>query len=425
MSSSFATLDTLPVSGKTVLVRADLNVPMQDGKVSDATRITRFAPTAKELADKGAKVVILSHFGRPKDGPTPEFSQQPLVETLSKAVGRPVAFANDCVGATAEQAIKAMKPGDVLLLENVRFHKGEEKNDPAFAKSLAALGDLYVNDAFSAAHRAHASTATLADLLPAAAGRLMQAELEALTSALENPQRPVMAVVGGSKVSTKLAILKNLVKKVDRLVIGGAMANTFLQAQGVNVGKSLTESDMLDTARSILDAAKAAGCTVILPEDVVVAPDIKAGDKATTVSAQSIPADQMALDIGPASVSRLKSELGSMKTVVWNGPLGAFEFSPFEKATSAVAQEVTRLTKAGALKSVAGGGDTVSALETAGCADGFSYVSSAGGAFLEWLEGQELPGVAALVRAAKASGSEGSCCECSCGASDGRKTANG
>lgn len=401
--ATFATLDTLSVSGKTVLVRADLNVPMQDGKVTDATRINRFAPTAKELAEKGAKVVVLSHFGRPKDGPTPEFSQAPLVMPLATAVGRPVGFAADCIGPVAEAAVKALKPGEILLLENVRFYKGEEKNDPAFAKSLAALGDLYVNDAFSAAHRAHASTATLADLLPAAAGRLMQAELEALTAALENPQRPVMAVVGGSKVSTKLAILTNLVKKVDSLVIGGAMANTFLLAQGVGVGKSLAEPDLLDTARNILASAKAANCTIILPEDVMIAPDIKAGEQAIAVSAQAIPASQMALDIGPASVARLISTLENTKTVVWNGPLGAFEFAPFEKATVDVARAVAKLTQSGKLCSVAGGGDTVAALETAGCVDGFSYVSSAGGAFLEWLEGQELPGVAALVRAASAS----------------------
>ncbi len=400
--ATFATLDTLSVSGKTVLVRADLNVPMQDGKVTDATRITRFAPTAKELAEKGAKVVVLSHFGRPKDGPTPEFSQAPLVAPLAAAVGRPVAFATDCIGPIAEAAVKALKPGEILLLENVRFYKGEEKNDPAFAKSLAALGDAYVNDAFSAAHRAHASTATLADLLPAAAGRLMQAELEALSAALENPQRPVMAVVGGSKVSTKLAILTNLVKKVDRLVIGGAMANTFLLAQGHSVGKSLAEPDLLDTARGILAAAQAANCTIYLPEDVMIAPDLKAGEQAIAVSAQAIPTSQMALDIGPASTAKLTAALETTKTVVWNGPLGAFEFPPFEKATVTVAQAVAKLTKAGKLCSVAGGGDTVAALETAGCGDGFSYVSSAGGAFLEWLEGQELPGVAALVRAASA-----------------------
>lgn len=401
--TAFNTLDTLAVAGKIVLVRADLNVPMQDGKVSDATRITRFAPTAKELADKGAKVVVLSHFGRPKDGPTPEFSQECLVAPLAAAVGRPVAFASDCIGAVAEAAVKAMKGGDILLLENVRFHKGEEKNDPAFAKALAALGDVYVNDAFSAAHRAHASTATLAELLPAAAGRLMQAELEALTAALENPQRPVMAVVGGSKVSTKLAILTHLVKKVDRLVIGGAMANTFLLAQGHSVGKSLVEADMLDTARDIMTAAKAANCTVMLPEDVVVSTGIKDGATAHTVAATAIPADEMALDIGAASIAKIVAELEQMKTVVWNGPLGAFEFAPFEKATVEVAQAVAKLTKAGKLRSVGGGGDTVSALEMAKSADDFSYVSSAGGAFLEWLEGRELPGVAALIKATAAS----------------------
>lgn len=396
---TFKTLDTLDVSGKTVLVRADLNVPMQDGKVTDATRITRFAPTAQELADKGARVVILSHFGRPKNGPSPEFSQGQLVAPLAEAIGKPVAFASDCIGPIAEAAVKALTDGQILLLENVRFHKEEEANDLGFAKSLAALGDLYVNDAFSAAHRAHASTATLAALLPAAAGRLMQAELEALTAALEHPQHPVLAIVGGSKVSTKLDVLKHLVTKVDRLVIGGAMANTFLLAQGFSMGKSLVEADLLDTARSILDAAKAANCKVLLPVDVVVAKELAANVVSQTVAVDNIPTDMMALDIGLKSTTALLQELEDVKTVVWNGPLGAFEFSPFEAGTNAVAQAVARLTAGGHLLSVAGGGDTVSALEGAKAADSFTYVSSAGGAFLEWLEGRDLPGVSALIKA--------------------------
>lgn len=396
--SNFTTLDTLAVAGKVVLVRADLNVPTQDGVVTDATRIVRFAPTARELADKGARVVVLSHFGRPKNGPTPEFSMQPLVAPLAEAIGKPVAFASDCKGAIARDAVSALKNGDILLLENVRFYKEEEKNDADFTKELASLGELYVNDAFSAAHRAHASTAGLADYLPSAAGRLMQAELEALTSALEKPERPLMAVVGGSKVSTKLDVLTNLVKKVDRLVIGGAMANTFLMAKGVNVGKSLVEADLLDTARGILDAAEKSGCTVVLPVDVAIAPDLKAGDAASTVGIESIPADQMVLDIGARSIASLIADVSTTKTVVWNGPLGAFEFKPFEKATVEVARAVAKATQDGTLKSVAGGGDTVSALEMAGCSDDFSYVSSAGGAFLEWLEGRELPGVVALLK---------------------------
>jgi phosphoglycerate kinase len=389
---AFRTLDELPVADKTVLVRADLNVPTANGTITDDTRIVRFAPTARELAEKGAKVVILSHFGRPKDGPSAEFSQAFLADPLAKAIGRPVTFAKDCVGSVAESAVAALKPGEIVLLENVRFHKEEEKNDTCFAKSLAALGDVYVNDAFSAAHRAHASTEHLARFLPAAAGRLMQAELEALTRALENPQRPVMAVVGGSKVSTKIEVLTNLAKKVDCLVIGGAMANTFLLAKGIEVGKSLAERDFVQTAKDIM----AAGCEILLPEDVVVAETLKPGVATQVVSASAIPADKMALDVGPASVAAFKAKLASMKTVVWNGPLGAFEIPPFEQATVAAAQEVARLTKEGKLCSVAGGGDTVAALEAAGCAGEFSYVSSAGGAFLEWLEGKTLPGVAAL-----------------------------
>lgn len=398
---NFNTLDTLSVSGKTVLVRADLNVPMQNGEVSDATRIVRFAPTARELADKGARVVILSHFGRPKDGPNPEFSQAQLVKPLAAAIGKPVGFAPDCIGPIAEKAVKTLSNGEILLLENVRFYKGEEKNDPAFAKALASLGELYVNDAFSAAHRQHASTATLAELLPAAAGRLMQAELEALSAALDKPERPVLAVVGGSKVSTKLDVLKHLVRKVDRLVIGGAMANTFLLAQGYAMGKSLVENDLLDTARAIMTEAKAAGCNILLPVDLMVAKTLTANAPSETVTVDKVPADSMALDIGLKSTTALLKELEGVKTVVWNGPLGAFEYPPFDTGTNAVAQAVARLTKAGRLLSVAGGGDTVSALEVAKAADGFTYISTAGGAFLEWLEGRDLPGVSALVNSAR------------------------
>lgn len=396
----FNTLDTFDVKGKIVLVRADLNVPMQDGVITDATRIIRFAPTARELMEKGARVVILSHFGRPKDGPTPEFSQQPLVPALSQAIGKTVSFAADCIGPSAESAIKTLGNGEAVLLENLRFHKGEEKNDPAFVKQLAALGDLYVNDAFSAAHRAHASTATLAELLPAMAGRLMQAELEALSKALTAPARPLLALVGGSKVSTKLAILEHLIKQVNSLIIGGAMANTFLLAQGKQLGKSLVEADLVPTAQKIMDEAKKIGCTLLLPVDVVIASELKSSTPSRTVSVDEIPADQMVLDIGPLSIAALKRELATTKTVVWNGPLGAFEFPPFDTGTNAIAAEVARLTKAGQLVSVAGGGDTVSALETAHAVEDFTYVSSAGGAFLEWLEGKDLPGVSALIKAA-------------------------
>jgi len=398
--SSFNTLDSFDFKGKIVLVRADLNVPMQDGKISDTSRIDRFAPTAREILGKGGRVVVLSHFGRPKDGPSAEFSQKQLVGALSAAIGKPVAFADDCIGPKAQAAVAALADGDVLLLENVRFHKGEEKNDPAFAQALASLGQIYVNDAFSAAHRAHASTAQLASLLPSAAGRLMQAELEALSQALTHPQRPVLAVVGGAKVSTKLDLLANLTSKVDQLIIGGAMANTFLLAQGKPMGKSLVEPDLLDTARQILATAKSNGCTILLPEDLVVAGEFKAGTFSRAVSVDTVPTDMMALDIGPLSVARYVAALDECKTVVWNGPLGAFEIPPFDTATRTLAQAVAKCTQAGKLLSVAGGGDTVSALEAAGVADKLSYVSAAGGAFLEWLEGKDLPGVTALIRAA-------------------------
>jgi phosphoglycerate kinase len=398
--SSFKTIDSLAVSGKRVLVRVDLNVPMKDGKVTDAMRIERAAPTLKELADKGAKVIVLSHFGRPDGKRVPEMSLRPLVEPLAKAIGKPVAFADDCIGAVAEAAVRALKNGDVLLLENLRFHKEEEKNEAGFIDKLSALGDIYINDAFSAAHRAHASTEGIANRLPAAAGRLMQAELEHLDSALGTPKKPVCAVVGGAKVSTKLDLLGNLVGKVDRLIIGGGMANTFLQAQGIAVGKSLSEKDLGATAREILEKAKAAKCTVLLPVDVVVATEFKANAPHKVVDANACPDDQMILDVGPKSIELYEKEVAGCATLVWNGPLGAFEIKPFDAGTMALAQCVARLTGEKKLLSVAGGGDTVAALEAAGVADQFSYVSTAGGAFLEWMEGKTLPGVAALIRAA-------------------------
>ena len=393
--TAFRTLDSADVANKRVLLRVDLNVPMENGKVSDATRIERVLPTIREIADKGGKVVLLAHFGRPK-GPDPKESLRPVAAAVSEHLGRPVGFAEDCVGAAAKAAVDAMKPGDIVLLENTRFHKEEEKNDPAFVKALAENGDVWVSDAFSAAHRAHASTEGLGHVLPAYAGRTMQAEVEALAKALEAPQRPVLAVVGGAKVSSKLELLGNLVKKVDILVIGGGMANTFLAAQGKAVGKSLCERDLLDTARSILETAKGAGCEIVLPIDVTVASEFKAHAPRKVVSVDAVGADDMILDIGPSSVEVVKGKLAQAKTLVWNGPFGAFELEPFDKGTNAVAQEAARLTKAGKLLSVAGGGDTVSALNHAGVGEDFSYVSTAGGAFLEWLEGKALPGVEIL-----------------------------
>ena len=391
----FRTIDALEVKGKRVLVRADLNVPAKDGKVTDTTRIDRSAATLKELAAKGAKVIVLTHFGRPK-GREEKYSQKLLLEPLAKAVGQPVAWADDCIGDAAEKAIAGLKDGDIALLENVRFHPEEEKNDVAFARKLAVLGDVYVNDAFSTAHRAHASTEGLAHILPAAAGRLMQAELEALGRALEAPEKPVAAVVGGAKVSTKLDLLGNLVARVDYLIIGGGMANTFLYAQGKSVGKSLCEKDMADTARAIIEKAKAAKCHIVLPVDAVVAGEFAENAANTVVSVDAVPDDQMILDAGPASIEAIIDRLGGCKTLVWNGPLGAFEIAPFDKATNAVAQAAAERTKQGKLLTVAGGGDTVAALAKAGVDDKFSYVSTAGGAFLEWLEGKTLPGVAAL-----------------------------
>jgi phosphoglycerate kinase len=394
----FRTLDDLDVAKKRVLLRADLNVPVNDGQVTDATRIERLAPTIEALIGKGARVVVMSHFGRPK-GVDPAQSLRPLVEPLSRAIGgRPVHFAADCIGPEAERVVAALKPGEVALLENLRFHPGEEANDPVFAGRLALLGDAYVDDAFSAAHRAHASIAALAHLLPAAAGRNMQAELEALGAALDHPERPVMALVGGAKVSTKLDLLKFISGKVDKLAIGGAMANTFLFAQGQPVGRSLCERDLADTARAVLGQAKERGCEIILPEDAVTAEKLEPGVVTRAVGVNAVPPTAMILDIGPASVARIAAALEASKTLVWNGPVGAFETPPFDRATIAIARKVADLTRAGKLMSVAGGGDTVAALALAGVTDDLTYVSTAGGAFLEWLEGRELPGVAALAK---------------------------
>jgi phosphoglycerate kinase len=393
---AFRTLDGLDVAGKRVLLRADLNVPVRDGKITDLTRIERLSPTIRELSSNGAKVIVCSHFERPKGKRVPAMSLKPVATSLGEVLGQRVRFAEDCVGLPAQQSVERMARGDVLVLENTRFHPGEEANDPAFAKKLASLADLYVNDAFSAAHRAHASTEGVAHLLPSYAGRLMQAELEALHAALDKPERPVAAIVGGAKVSTKLELLGNLVGRVNLLVIGGAMANTFLAAQGIAVGKSLQEAEMHDMARDILARAKRAGCDVALPVDAVVAREFKANPPTETVPIDAVPADAMVLDVGLATVADLVARLSGLRTLVWNGPLGAFETPPFDAATVALAKAVAAATQAGKLRSVAGGGDTVSALRHAGVIDQFSYVSSAGGAFLEWMEGKTLPGVAAL-----------------------------
>ena len=391
----FRTLDDADVRNKRVLVRVDLNVPVENGKVADATRIERVAPTIGEIADKGGKVILLAHFGRPK-GRDPKESLKPIAEALAHVMKRTVGFAEDCVGEAAEAAVKAMQPGDILALENTRFHKEEEKNDPAFVALLAKLGDIYVNDAFSAAHRAHASTAGLAAKLPAYAGRAMQQELSALSKALEAPQRPVIALVGGAKVSTKLDLLENLITKVEALVIGGAMANTFLHAQGYNVQKSLAEKDMADTARRILSKAEDANCAIILPVDAIVAFHFQANAPSHAYGLDGIPPDGMMLDVGRQSIERIKGAIDEAATLVWNGPLGAFEMPPFDTGTVTVARYAAQRTKAGKLVSVAGGGDTVAALNHAHVADQFTYVSTAGGAFLEWLEGRTLPGVEAL-----------------------------
>ncbi|MFN4208495.1 MAG: phosphoglycerate kinase [Agrobacterium albertimagni] len=396
---AFKTLDDLTdIAGKRVLVRVDLNVPVTDGKVSDTTRIERVAPTILELSEKGAKVILLAHFGRPKGEPVADQSLSLIAPAVEEVLDQRVAFASDCIGAPAADAIAKMENGDILLLENTRFHKGEEKNEAGFTAELAKNGDLYVNDAFSAAHRAHASTEGLAHHLPAYAGRTMQAELEALEKGLGQPTRPVVAIVGGAKVSTKIDLLSNLVTKVDALVIGGGMANTFIAAQGINVGKSLCEHDLADTARSIMETATTAGCAIVLPVDGVVAREFKANAANETVDINAIPADAMMLDVGPKSVELINDWIGKAATLVWNGPLGAFEIAPFDKATVSAALHAAEQTRAGKLVSVAGGGDTVSALNHAEVADDFSYVSTAGGAFLEWMEGKELPGVAVLTK---------------------------
>ncbi|WP_029064597.1 phosphoglycerate kinase [Labrenzia sp. DG1229] len=393
----FKTLDDLnDITGKRVLVRVDLNVPMDGGRITDTTRIERVLPTIRELSKKGAKVILLAHFGRPKGERVADMSLAPVAPAVAELLGKTVAFADDCVGGVATDAVNAMSDGGVLLLENTRYHRGEEKNDPDFARALAANGDIYVNDAFSAAHRAHGSTEGIARLLPAYAGRTMQAELEALGSALGEPVRPVLAVVGGAKVSSKIDLLENLVSRVDMLVIGGGMANTFLAANGTDVGKSLCEHDLAETARKIMVAAEAANCDIVLPDDAVVAREFKAGAANETVALDAIPSDGMILDVGAASIETVKTKIDSAKTLVWNGPLGAFEIEPFDKATVAAAKHAAENTRAGKLNSVAGGGDTVAALNHAGAAESFSYVSTAGGAFLEWLEGKELPGVKAL-----------------------------
>ncbi len=394
--TNFRTLDALDAAGKTVLLRADLNVPMQDGRVSDTTRIDRLLPTIRELAGKGAKVVLLSHFGRPK-GRDASLSLAPVGKALESALGQPVIFVNDCIGDAPKAAIAAMKPGDVALLENVRFYPEEEKDDAGFAAKIAALGDVYVNDAFSAAHRAHATTHGIARLLPAYAGRLMEAELKALESALGNPKRPVAAIVGGAKISTKLDLLNNLVARIDVLVLGGGMANTFMAAQGADVGKSLCEHEMAEQARTIMETAKQRNCRIVLPVDGVVAREFKAGAASETVNTHAIPADAMMLDVGPTTVRLIVEVLKGCKTVLWNGPLGAFEIAPFDAGTVALAKAVADLTTSGTVLSVAGGGDTVAALAHAGVEEKFSYVSTAGGAFLEWLEGKKLPGVEALL----------------------------
>ncbi len=392
----FRTLDQLEARSKQVLLRADLNGPVKDGLVTDQTRLERLCPTIRQLSGKGARVVICSHFGRPKGKYVPDMSLRPVARALEGVRGRPVHFAGSCVGPAAEQAVNSLADGDVLVLENTRFDPREEKNDPAMAKQLAALADIYVNDAFSAAHRAHASTEAVAKLLPAYAGRLMQAELEALDAVLGHPEHPLAAVIGGAKVSTKLGLLGNMLGRVNVLVLGGAMANTFLAAQGFAVGRSMQEPDMQETARDILARAKQAGCEVVRPEDAVVAAELAPNATVQTVSVKSVPAATMILDLGPASAQALVRRVSGWRTTVWNGPLGAFETPPFDEATTALARAVANATQAGQLTSVAGGGDTVAALRHAGVAERFTYVSTAGGAFLERLEGRTLPGVAAL-----------------------------
>jgi phosphoglycerate kinase len=393
--SAFRTLDHVDVKGKRVLVRVDLNVPVENGVVTDATRIERAAPAITEIADKGAKVILLSHFGRPK-GRDPKQSLKPVAAEVAHVIKRPVKFAEDCIGEVAMSAVAAMKPGDIVCLENTRFHAGEEKNDKDFVAAMAKLGDIWVNDAFSAAHRAHASTEGLGHVLPAYAGRTMQAELDALGKALEHPEHPVAAIVGGAKISTKLDLLSNLMQKVDTLIIGGAMANTFLLAQGKNVGKSLVEVDLVPTAQKIMAEAKSAKREIVLPVDAVVAEKFEAHAPSRVVDTDHVAANELMLDIGPRSVEQAISVLARSKTLVWNGPFGAFELEPFDNGTVEVAEAAAELTQAHKLVSVAGGGDTVAALNVAGVAARFTYVSTAGGAFLEWLEGKPLPGVEVL-----------------------------
>ena len=391
-------IEDADVAGKRVLVRVDLNVPTSDGKVTDTTRIDRVVPTITDLASRGARVILMAHFGRPKGQKVPEMTLKPVAEALARILDRDVAFIGDCIGPVAEAGVAALKDGDIALLENLRYYAGETDNDPEFVRQLAALGDIYVSDAFSTSHRAHASTEGLAHQLPAYAGPLMMAEIRALTAALENPKRPVAAIVGGAKVSTKIPVLSNLSRKVDVLIIGGGMANTFLFAEGKKVGKSLCEPDFVDMVGKIMAAAAETGCRILLPADVVVAREFKAGADTQVVAATDVPKDSMILDVGPEALKSLEEAIGACKTLLWNGPLGAFEIEPFGTATFALARKAAELTGEGKLVTVAGGGDTVAALNMAGIADGFTYVSTAGGAFLEWMEGKELPGVVALAQ---------------------------
>lgn len=394
--ANIKTIDGVDVAGKRVLVRADLNVPVDDGAVADATRIERVLPTIKSLTKAGAKVVLMSHFGRPKGERSPETSLKPVAAKLAELLRTDVQFFDDCVGPEIEAGVASLKDGDVALLENLRYHAGETKNDIGFAKQLAALGDVYVDDAFSCAHRAHASVEAIAHLMPAYAGMAMMAEINALSAALEDPKRPVMAVVGGAKVSTKIEVLTNLAQRMDMIVVGGGMANTFLFADGVDVGKSLCEPDFVQTVKEIAEKAKISGCAIVLPVDVVVADSLAEGVETSVCGVDEIPPDTLALDQGPASVAMLKDKLKEAQTILWNGPLGAFEITPFGTATFALAQAAADRSKAGTLVSVAGGGDTVRALNMAGAADKFTYISTAGGAFLEWLAGKQLPGVVVL-----------------------------
>lgn len=392
----FQTLKDLDLKNKTILMRADLNVPRQNNTITDTTRIDRLKPTIDFLRNAGAKILILSHFGRPEGERNPQMSLVFLTQTLEECWNAPVSFCPDCIGENAENTAKNAKAGDIIILENVRFHKGEKDNDPEFAASLAKLADIYVNDAFSVSHRAHASTQGITRHLPSAAGLLMEQELNALSAALNTPKKPVLAVAGGSKISTKLGVLKNLVQRVDYLVLGGGMANTFLNAKGKNMGRSLCEKDMAETAKEIINTAKAHGCEIIIPKDVVVAKELKKNAEHQTVSVENIPEDSMAIDIGSNTANYIEDKIKQCKTIVWNGPMGVFEIPPFDTGTNTIARAVASHTKNTDCISVAGGGDTISALENAGCVDDFSYISTAGGAFLEWLEGKELPGVAAL-----------------------------